>query len=143
MRKTIIIVRGKGSDLFPTAQQKMKTKDCEQQILADLQKWQQTHKPLIFNRSGIQRKKGYRYLHWLKAKGALDAYLDRSISYIFLRDLGKSLQDPETKQRIQSLVEKFTKDLTKKDASDAANLFSIEWLYRQGKDYALNQQLFG
>src|SRR5690606_39103203 len=36
------------------------------------------------------------YIRYLDLTGKLENYLDRSISYIFLRDLGKTLDTPDT-----------------------------------------------
>ena len=46
--------------------------------------------------------KGYHnYIQWLDYTGKLDNYLDRSISYIFMRDLGKALNSPDTQTRVR------------------------------------------
>lgn len=44
------------------------------------------------------------YIQWLNYTGKLDAYLDRSVSYIYMRDLGKALDSPDTQTRIQRVV---------------------------------------
>ncbi|TLS49303.1 polyprenyl synthetase family protein [Paenibacillus antri] len=41
------------------------------------------------------------YITWLHHTGKLDAYLNRSISYIYMRDLGKSMDSPDTQAKIQ------------------------------------------
>jgi hypothetical protein len=40
----------------------------------------------------------HRYIQWLEHAGKLDNYLDRSISYVFMRDLGKSQNSPDTRE---------------------------------------------
>ena len=39
----------------------------------------------------------HKYIGWLHYTGELDNYLDRSISYIYMRDLGMDLDSPDTK----------------------------------------------
>src|SRR3954451_11945288 len=72
-------------------------------LTKDIQSWKHNHihhHSLLSFFSGGKRKpdpKGYHnYIQWLDYTGKLDHYLDRSISYIFLRDLGKALDSPET-----------------------------------------------
>ncbi|MBD2868210.1 polyprenyl synthetase family protein [Paenibacillus arenilitoris] len=46
-----------------------------------------------------------RYSKRLKHAEQLDDYLDRSISYIYMRDLGKDMDSPDTQARIRRLTE--------------------------------------
>ncbi|WP_088834894.1 polyprenyl synthetase family protein [Paenibacillus tyrfis] len=43
----------------------------------------------------------HRYIQWLKHTGKLDDYLDRSVSYIYMRDLGKAIDSPEAQAKIK------------------------------------------
>lgn len=61
----------------------------------------------------------YQNMKWLHYTGKLDDYLDRSVSYIYMRDLGKALDDPHTQIRIQRLITDIKKYLlTPGTASD-------------------------
>ncbi|QDH21416.1 polyprenyl synthetase family protein [Saccharibacillus brassicae] len=42
-----------------------------------------------------------RYLHWMETAGKLDDYLERSVSYLYMRDLGRALNDPDTQRRVR------------------------------------------
>ncbi|USB33529.1 polyprenyl synthetase family protein [Paenibacillus sp. YPG26] len=46
----------------------------------------------------------HRYIGWLEYTGNLDAYLDRSVSYIYMRDLGQVLDSPDTQARIRHIA---------------------------------------
>ena len=41
-----------------------------------------------------------RHIQWLRRTGKLDGYLDRSVTYMYMRDLGKAMDDPGTQERI-------------------------------------------
>ena len=47
----------------------------------------------------------HKYVGWLHYTGELDNYLDRSISYIYMRDLGMDLDSPDTKARIRRVAQ--------------------------------------
>ncbi|KPV58539.1 geranyl transferase [Paenibacillus sp. A3] len=46
----------------------------------------------------------HRYIQWLKHTGKLDDYLDRSVSYIYMRDLGKAIDSPEAQARMKRVA---------------------------------------
>ncbi|WP_342577474.1 polyprenyl synthetase family protein [Psychrobacillus sp. FSL K6-2843] len=74
------------------------------------------------------------YIQYLNYRGKLDSYLNRSISYIFLRDLGKSLDSPNTQTRIHSVVSSLKDQLTNsKPDGEEAEAFSMVGLYRMAK----------
>ena len=67
-------------------------------LTKDVHSWKHTHiqhhSLLSFFSRGKKKpspKEYQNYIQWLDYTGKLDNYLDRSISYIFLRDLGKVL----------------------------------------------------
>ncbi|RDW16479.1 geranyl transferase [Oceanobacillus arenosus] len=104
-------------------------------LTKDFDAWKQNH---IQRRSLLSffamkkkpsQKDYHRYIEWLNMRGKLEPYLDRSISYIFMRDLGKALDSPETKQRIGNIVNSLKEDLTAKQA-DNDDVFSMAKLYR-------------
>ena len=76
-------------------------------LTEDIQLWKHNHihhhSLLSFFSRGKRKpnSRGYHnYIQWLDYTGKLDNYLDRSISYIFMRDLGKALDSPDTLNRI-------------------------------------------
>ncbi|SFS54713.1 polyprenyl synthetase family protein [Paenibacillus sp. 453mf] len=46
----------------------------------------------------------HKYLAYLNITGKLDDYLDRSVSYFYLRDMGKYLNSPHTERKVQQMV---------------------------------------
>lgn len=58
-----------------------------------------------------------RYLTWLEQKGRLDSYLDRSVSYIYLRDLGKALDDPAVMVKMRRTVAGVKRELLERAAT--------------------------
>ncbi|MFC4401589.1 polyprenyl synthetase family protein [Gracilibacillus xinjiangensis] len=74
----------------------------------------------------VKNKEYSSYIHWLVKTGSLTSYLDRSISYIYLRDLGKSLDSDETRDRINHVVKDLEKYLTKTNKEP----FRLVELYR-------------
>ncbi|KGE17035.1 polyprenyl synthetase family protein [Paenibacillus wynnii] len=74
-----------------------------------------------------------RYMRWLDHTGKLDDYLDRSISYIYMRDLGKALDSPDTQTRIQRVVADIKNHLTRSAATTGGGQpeqLSLAGLYR-------------
>lgn len=101
-------------------------------LINDLQTWKQNHihrYKLPFFKKSLRpdQKDYYPYIKWLELTGKLDSYLDRSISYIFMRDLGKALDSDETQKKITMTVENFKKQLV---SSDQNQDFNMVWLYR-------------
>ncbi|WP_271754337.1 polyprenyl synthetase family protein [Cohnella sp. JJ-181] len=76
----------------------------------------------------------YRYeIRWLRRTGKLADYLNRSVSYIYMRDLGKDLQAPETKAAIQRSVAEVERRLVQSTSSDRdaqPGLLGMAELYR-------------
>ncbi|MED4461002.1 polyprenyl synthetase family protein [Metabacillus fastidiosus] len=86
--------------------------------------------------SGRKGKPDFRdyqnYIQWLNYTGKLDNYLDRSISYIFMRDLGKALASPRTQEKINRTVASLKNYLTK-NPREKTEIFSMALLYRIGQ----------
>ena len=107
----------------------------------DLQSWKQNHIhsvfPFLSRRKGRPDTKEYqKYIQWLDYVGKLDPYLDRSISYLFMRDLGKNLNSPDTQRRVRHVVENLKNHLaqsSKKD-QDQTEMFGLHRLYVKAKE---------
>ncbi|MEK3889881.1 polyprenyl synthetase family protein [Bacillus sp. FSL K6-3431] len=75
----------------------------------------------------------YNYIRWLDYAGKLDNYLDRSVSYIYMRDLGKALNSTDTQIRVGRMVDSLKKHLihsTAADRGDRTETISMAGLYR-------------
>ncbi|WP_416235471.1 polyprenyl synthetase family protein [Paenibacillus campi] len=75
------------------------------------------------------------YIQWLHTTGKLDRYLQRSVSYIYMRDLGRALDAPHTQQRVQEVVDSLKNKLLRSDtgAGNDAQLpefISMDGVYR-------------
>jgi geranylgeranyl pyrophosphate synthase len=129
----------KARDYFQSLFQQVSQKNYIPTISSDIQSWKQNH---IHHHSFVnflsRRKRKptsfeyHSYLQWLDYTGKLDNYLDRSISYIFMRDLGKALDSKETQARIQSVVTSLKNNLTqpRENRENKNEIFSMVWLYR-------------
>lgn len=109
-------------------------------LTKDIHAWKQQHihHPSVFSFFSRQKKntipKDYNnYIKWLNYTGKLDNYLDRSISYIFMRDLGKTLDAPDTQTSIQRVVETLKNRLTE-NREEENEEFSIPGLYRKAQE---------
>lgn len=109
-------------------------------IIKDIQSWKHNHvgnnSLLAFFSRGKQKpdtKDYYNYIKWLDYTGKLDNYLDRSISYIFMRDLGKDLNSTETQKRVKRVVDNLKKRLTNSTKENNNEMFSMDKLYRNAQ----------
>ncbi|MFS0690593.1 polyprenyl synthetase family protein [Sporosarcina sp. 179-K 8C2 HS] len=109
-------------------------------LTKDIQNWKQNHIHHNTFLTLFSRGKGksdsrdyYNYIQWLDYTGKLDNYLERSISYIFLRDLGKSLDSYHTQNRIRLVVDDIKEHLPLSTATGnggKVEMFSMAGLYR-------------
>ncbi len=105
-------------------------------LTSDIQEWKHNHLHhsslfSFFSRSKEKKEpSGYQpYIQWLKHTGKLDNYLDRSISYLYMRDLGKSLESQAALAGIRRSVESLKKHLTGRN-EEKIGVFSMAGLYR-------------
>lgn len=114
------------------------------QLTSDFQIWKKDHVlgPVgaFFSKKEIPQQKQHRqYIKWLIKTERLEQYLYRSVSYIFMRDLGKALDDKKTQKRINEIVENLKEDLhTEVNRSDKKGQQSeqtFDWarIYRDAK----------
>ena len=105
-------------------------------LTEDIHLWKQhhiRHYSLFPKRKRKADGSGYHnYIKWLNYTGKLDNYLKRSISYIFMRDLGKALNSPKTENRILEVVESLKTTLLSNSANQKNNTetFSMTGLFR-------------
>ncbi|MGG1636660.1 polyprenyl synthetase family protein [Paenibacillus sp. NRS-1760] len=101
----------KAAQYFETLNEQVKNKTYVTTLTEDIQLWKKNHiqhySLLSFFSRGKKKPDSrdyHRYIWWLNYSGKLDDYLDRSVSYIYMRDLGKALDAPETQMRIQRVI---------------------------------------
>lgn len=101
----------KATDYFTSLYKQLTEKSYVSALTEDFRLWKRSH---IHRPSGLSlfsrrrnkpdSKDYHRYISWLNYTGKLDDYLDRSVSYIYMRDLGKALDSKHTQTRIQRVV---------------------------------------
>lgn len=113
-------------------------------LTKDIQSWKRNHIHPSFL-SFLSRKKRkpsskdyYKYIQWLDLTGKLDDYLDRSISYLFMRDLGKDLNSTETQIRIQHVVSDLKNQL--RNRGNTLN-FGMASLYRKAQEEGIESTM--
>ena len=115
-------------------------------LTADFSDWKKQHVNLPFlSRYKKDSSIGYQpYLQWLDYTGKLDSYLQRSVAYLYMRDLGKAIDTAQAKKEIDQTVQRLKKYVAnpsneKTDSLSRANLYrwgekegiglSIIWLF--------------
>ncbi|MEH7225999.1 polyprenyl synthetase family protein [Bacillus sp. JJ1566] len=132
----------KASHYFHALYKDVKEQNYVQTLTKDINSWKQHHihrSVLPFRKKGSKKSETqdyYSYIRWLNYTGKLDRYLERSISYIFMRDMGKDLNNKDTQTRISNVVTSLKDHLiqtTSKDKTDELDNFSMAGLYRWGQ----------
>ncbi|MCR8644278.1 polyprenyl synthetase family protein [Paenibacillus sp. N1-5-1-14] len=133
----------KAAQYFASLVEQMTGKQYVSALTEDFLLWKKDHvhrrSLLSFLTKGTKNpstKDTKMYIDWLKYTGKLDSYLDRSVSYIYMRDLGKSLDNPVTQTRIKYVVNSVKKHLLKSvDTQKGTELeyMSLAWLYRKAQ----------
>jgi geranylgeranyl pyrophosphate synthase len=132
----------KAADYFKSLYEQVTYRTYIPILMKYFQTWKQKHihhftLPKFLSKHVRPDPKDYHhYIQWLNYTGRLDAYLDRSISYIFMRDLGKSLGSPDTQERVKHVVERLKDYLTRSTSSDHKNqndMIDMSWLYRKAQ----------
>lgn len=102
----------KAAQYFTSLHEQLLNNTYTTALTQDILLWQKKHiQPfswlsfLSTSRRKPDSRDAHRYIHWLNVAGKLDDYLDRSISYIYMRDLGKALDSPDTQARIQRVAQ--------------------------------------
>ncbi|MBP2240971.1 geranylgeranyl pyrophosphate synthase [Cytobacillus eiseniae] len=128
----------RASHYFKVLHEQVNVQAYADTLTKDFQSWKHNHiqHSLL---SYFSRKKGkpdprnyQKYIQWLDHTGKLDHYLDRSISYIYMRDLGKSLHSFDTRNRINHVVENLKSQLTSPTGMND-EFFNMAGLYRKAQ----------
>lgn len=137
LQKKYRFAEKKAADYLTSLSGQLTNKIYATTLTKDITTWKQNHirQYSLFSRGkGKFNPRGYfGYIQWLEFTGKLDNYLERSISYIFLRDLGKSLRSPHTQNRIRHVVADLKKYLPLSATignGGKAEAFSMVGLYR-------------
>jgi len=139
------IAEQKAAYYFKSLHQQVVKKSYISTLTRDIQMWKSNHVQRwsllsIFSRrkKNSVSKDYHNYIKWLDYTGELDSYLERSIAYIFMRDLGKTLDDSDTEARIQRTVNKLrdhlTKESKKEKSGDKTDSISTANLYRKAQE---------
>ncbi|MUG86285.1 polyprenyl synthetase family protein [Paenibacillus timonensis] len=120
-------------------------------LLDDFGEWKKGHLPRPFQLTRWFRRfaspdpaDSARYLAWLTRTGKLDDYLERSVSYMFLRDLGHDLSSPRTLARIERFTAELKRRLERQDddpSEPASEFLSMVALYRWAQREAIEPEM--
>lgn len=141
----------KATDYYKSLYQQVALKAYVPTLIKDFQSWKHNH---IHHYSFLSRFFGgndkpdpqdyHDYIQWLDYTGKLDNYLDRSISYIFMRDLGKTLDLPVTQARIRHVVDSLKDYLIRSvslNRADRTEAISMVGLYRMAQKEGIESTL--
>ncbi|MFC7679872.1 polyprenyl synthetase family protein [Paenibacillus sp. GCM10028914] len=129
----------KAAQYFATLYAEVRDKTYISNLTKDIQLWKKkhVHRSWLSIFSGKKRKPDsrdyHRYLSWLDYTGKLDDYLDRSVSYMYMRDLGKTLDSEHTQNRAKRLVNDIKKHLiysSKSPSDNQPNYMSVSGFYK-------------
>lgn len=130
----------RAAQYFATLHEQVKENTYVPALTNDLQLWKKSHRGrhslLSFFSQAIRKPDSrdyHNYIRWLDQTGKLDRFLDRSVSYIYMRDLGKSLNAPATQTRIQRVVADVKRHLIRSAAANGGaepEFMSLAGLYR-------------
>lgn len=135
---------------FKSLEEQVMQKNYVPILIKDIQAWKHNHINHSFlwhfiNRNKKSYSKGYKdYIKWLDYTGKLDNYLERSISYIFMRDLGKMLSSPDTQTEVRRVVDSLKDNLTHSTGTEIENkaeTISITKLYRKAQEEGIELTL--
>ncbi|MFB5269805.1 polyprenyl synthetase family protein [Paenibacillus enshidis] len=138
-----LLAEEKAARYFAALYEQVAEKSYVSVLTEDFQLWKQKHirRPSWLSLfSQIKRKPDQRdynaYIQWLDYTGKLDDYLDRSVSYLYMRDLGQAPNSPDTQMRIQRMSADIKKQLlhsSKAKRGEQPELISLAGLYRWGQ----------
>ncbi|WP_311079193.1 polyprenyl synthetase family protein [Paenibacillus polymyxa] len=130
----------KALQYFASLYNQVKDKTYVTSLTEDIHIWKRSHihpsSWLSFfsrNKRKPDTRDYYRYIQWLSYTGKLDDYLKRSVSYIYMRDLGKALDSVDTQTRIQRViadVKKYLLQPTRANRRDQPEFMNLAGIYR-------------
>jgi geranylgeranyl pyrophosphate synthase len=130
----------KAEHYFQTLYNEVSKQRYAKVLTEDFHSWKHNHirhhslLALFSSRKKRASSKGYHsYLQWLDHTGKLDNYLDRSVSYLYMRDLGKSLNSAETQTSIRRTVNSWKKSILL-NREGQKDLLGMAGLYRKAQE---------
>lgn len=127
----------KAEEYFTSLYKQVTEKTYVSALTEDFHLWKRNHihRPAwlsLFSRKNNKpdSKDYHRYISWLNYTGKLDDYLERSVSYIYMRDLGKALDSAHTQTRIQRVIDDVKKLLLR--SNDASHGFQPDFISLSG-----------
>lgn len=130
----------KAERYFATLYEQVMSKAYVPALTEDIGLWKRNH---LHRRSWLslfsrgKRKPNaedyHRFIQWLKHTNKLDDYLDRSVSYMYMRDLGKAIDSPDTQARIRRAAADLKRRLihsTATNRGEPPEFISLTELYR-------------
>lgn len=129
----------KAEQYFQTLFKEVVNKSYAEALIQDIHLWKHNHIRhhsilSLFSREKRASSKGYHsYLQWLDHTGKLDNYLDRSISYLYMRDLGKSLNSVKTQASISRTVNSWKKSILI-NREGPNDLLGMAGMYRKAQE---------
>lgn len=131
----------KAAQYFQTLYKHVLQKTYVKTLTKDIQSWKHNHirhhsiLSMFSNGKKHTNSKGYQsYLQWLDHTGKLDNYLDRSISYLYMRDLGKSLKSVETQASIRRAVDSWKKSILINGENNQNDVLDMSGLFRKAQE---------
>jgi geranylgeranyl pyrophosphate synthase len=141
-----LLAEEKAHQYFASLYKQWKDKSFIPVLEKDFRGWQQQHihRPAVLSlfsrrKNKPEAKSYHKYIKWLNVTGKLDRYLDRSISYIFMRDLGKFLGDQETAKSVREMAGKLKKELLndQKSRIEPYSMIGLyQWAQKEGVEAA-------
>ncbi|WP_020620481.1 polyprenyl synthetase family protein [Paenibacillus daejeonensis] len=112
----------------------VRTGGYRQALTEDFRDWQPKHiRSLTWGSRFVQGVGGdtdERYIRWLHRSGRLDAYLERSVTYLYMRDLGQAPDEPATKTAIARMTARLKDKLLQAPAGAGLALMGVSGFYR-------------
>lgn len=142
----------RAAQYFAALYEQTATRTYVTMLTEDFRLWKKGHLPRyswlsIFSktRKRPSSKEYNRYIQWLNRSGKLDDYLDRSVSYMYMRDLGKSLDSPDIRARVKHLAADIKQQLIAsqetRDQNQPPELMSLSGLYRWAQKEGIEEDV--
>ncbi|NGZ77189.1 polyprenyl synthetase family protein [Saccharibacillus alkalitolerans] len=117
------------------------------ELTEDFDVWKKSHVrpwPARFfkSRVGPQPQDYDLYIRWMESAGKLDDYLERSVSYLYMRDLGRALNDPDTQKRVRHTAAGLKRSLLNAGGPQEdmpTDGFDMAALYRWGQQEGIQE----
>jgi geranylgeranyl pyrophosphate synthase len=140
----------RAADYFESLSWQIVHKTYVRTLITDIQTREHNHThsqslPYWLSRNNKPDQSDYeRYIQWLYYTGKLDNYLDRSVSYIFMRDLGKTLNSPDTQTQVRRVIDILKDYLTRlavSDEADKTETIGLAGLYRKARKEGIDSSM--